>query len=379
MTTKVLVVGAGFSGAVIAYELAKKGIKCKLIDKRKHLGGNCYTEVDGETGILLHKYGPHIFHTDDLEVWNYLDRFVNLKPYVNRVKAIANNNVYSLPINLLTINQFFKKTFSPSEAKEFINSLTCKIERPLSFEDQALSFVGTELYEAFFKGYTKKQWGMEPSKLPASILKRLPLRFDYNDNYFSHSKQGIPENGYTVFFEKVLNHPNIEVALNQEFNKDDMKLFNHVFYSGSLDEYYNYTYGRLEYRTLDFELFRDLGDFQGTAVMNYCDESIPYTRITEHKHFMPWKKFDKTIYYKEFSRKAYRNEDIPYYPINLVEKQDKLENYKKLALVEPGVTFVGRLGRYQYMDMDVTIRQALDTSSIYLQCLKNKVKMPSWI
>jgi UDP-galactopyranose mutase len=363
------IIGAGFSGAVIGRELAEAGFEVNVFDQRSHLGGNCYTERDAETGVMLHRYGPHIFHTDDQEVWDYVQRYGQFEPFVNRVKAISRGRVYTLPINLLTINSFFGKTFNPKEAKDFITELGDKsIFEPVSFEEQALKFVGRELYEAFFKGYTLKQWGVHPKDLPASILKRLPVRFNYDDNYFNHKYQGMPRSGYTEIIQKILDHPKISVALGVKFEKDrsEFKGFDHLFYSGPLEAYFRFEHGHLAYRTLDFEKEVFHGDYQGTAVMNYCDQEVPFTRITEHKHFEPWETYEKTVIFKEYSRLCGDN-DIPYYPIRLTKDKDILKLYENLAKAEQGVTFVGRLGTYRYLDMDVTIREALDTVRNFLR------------
>lgn len=366
MTHRILIVGAGLSGAVIARRLADAGHAITVIDKRSHIAGNCYTERDAETGIMLHVYGPHIFHTDDEEVWAYVNTFQRFKPYVNRVKTTVGARVYLLPVNLHTINQFFGKTFRPDEARAFIASLAEGPDAdPRTFEEQALKFVGRELYEAFFKGYTRKQWGCDPSELPASILKRLPVRFDYNDNYFFHRFQGMPENGYTAMVEKILRHERIAFHLGTAFARRDAASFDHVFYSGPIDEYFGCDLGRLGYRTLDFEKFRYDGDYQGCAVMNYGDADVPFTRITEHKHFAPWEAHKKSICYREYSR-ACGADDIPYYPIRLAAEEALLGQYLERAALETGVTFVGRLGTYRYLDMDVTIREALDVSDAYL-------------
>lgn len=372
MSEKVLIIGAGFSGAVIARELAENGYQVKVIDKRSHIAGNCHTERDSETNVMVHQYGPHIFHTDDQEVWEYVTKHGEMMPYTNRVKSTVGDQVYSLPVNLHTINQFFGKAFRPQEAYDFIvNEQADKsIDEPQSFEEQALKFVGRDLYEAFFKGYTQKQWGMSPTKLPASILKRLPVRFNYDDNYFFHKYQGMPKDGYTVIVESILNHPNITVELNREFDHAELSGFDHVFYTGPLDGFYDYRLGRLGYRTLDFERHVDEGDYQGCAVMNYGEESVPFTRIAEHKHFTPWEKHDKTVYFKEYSRLC-GEEDIPYYPIRLVDEKTMLEQYVNLANQETKVTFVGRLATYRYLDMDVTIREALDVARAFLTAKEN--------
>lgn len=297
-------------------------------------------------------------------------------PYVNRVKATYNNQVFSLPINLHTINQYFNKTCSPDEARELIkNKGDSSIKEPKTFEEQALRFVGQELYEAFFKGYTIKQWGMSPSELPASILKRLPIRFNYDDNYFNHKYQGMPKEGYTSMIKNIADHPNISIELNRLYSKDDRSHYDHMFYSGPLDAFYEYQFGRLGYRTLDFEKFSHQGDYQGCAVMNYCEQEVPYTRITEHKYFAPWEKHDASVCYKEYSRACEEN-DIPYYPIRQVGEMAVLDKYLNLASDESDITFVGRLGTYRYLDMDVTIAEALNTAHKYLSSIEEQQKMP---
>lgn len=373
-----LLVGAGFSGAVIGRKLAEAGHKVDIIDQRSHIGGNCYTERDERTGVLVHVYGPHIFHTNDKEVWDYVNKFSKFMPYINRVKSTVDGKVYSLPINLLTINQFFNKALRPDEAKEFIESVADKsIADPQTFEEQGMRFVGKDLYQAFFEGYTKKQWGCNPSELPATILKRLPVRFNYDDNYFSHPYQGMPENGYTPIIEGILDHANIIVRVNTSFSREMHDDYDHVFFSGPLDAYFDHCEGRLGYRTLTFERFEYSGDYQGCAVMNYGNEKVPYTRITEHKHFAPWEEHQNSVCYREFSS-ACGPDDIPYYPIRLVNEKAMLEKYIDLANQTTGVTFVGRLGTYRYLDMDVTIREALDTANGFLACLENAENPPAF-
>ena len=364
---QIIIVGAGFSGAVIARYFADLDYKVTVIDSRNTVAGNCYSCRDEETQIMLHIYGPHIFHTDYEEVWNYLQKFGSWKPFINRVKAVTNDvsgkkQVFSMPINLHTINQFFGKTFSPKEAQEFIsNQADISIKEPKNFEEQALKFVGQDIYRAFFYGYTKRQWGVEPTQLPASILKRLPMRFNYNDNYFSHKFQAIPEDGYEVIVKNILAHKNIEVKLKTPFAKEMQDKFKHTFWSAPLDLYFNYEFGRLNYRSLDFEIIRDSGDFQGNAVINYCSQDVPYTRICEHKHFEYWRSFDKTIIYREIPKQCGEN-DIPYYPIRLTSSQKTLDCYIEKARELKNVTFVGRLGTYRYLDMDATIKEALNTA-----------------
>ncbi len=376
---KILLVGAGLSGAVIGRALAEAGHEITIVDSRDHIGGNCHTKRDDETNVMVHVYGPHIFHTDDIEVWEYVNRFETFRPYKNQVKTTSQGAVYSLPINLHTINQFYGKTMRPAEARTFLEEQAdTSIADPQTFEEQALRFVGPDLYEAFFKGYTEKQWGCSPTELPASILKRLPVRFNYDDNYFFHKFQGMPENGYTVMIERILEHPGITVHLNTTYIPQMGEAHDHVFYSGPLDGYFEFRLGRLGYRTLDFERFCDTGDYQGCAVMNYGDRGVPYTRITEHKHFSPWETHDGTVCYKELSR-ACGPDDIPYYPIRMVEEKSLLAEYVDLANATPGVTFVGRLGTYRYLDMDVTIREALDTADLFLKLHEKGEQIPAFI
>jgi len=363
------VVGAGFSGAVIARRLADAGHRVLVVDERTHLAGNCHTARDVQTGVMTHVYGPHIFHTSDERVWDYIRRFGDMIPYNHRVQAVTTRGVFSLPLNLLTINQFFGKTMGPAEARAFIAQKATPIADPRNFEEQGLALMGEELYRAFFAGYTAKQWGMDPKALPASILKRLPARFDYNDSYFAHRWQAMPRDGYTAIVEKIFEAPGIELRLACRFEDLDER-FAHIVYSGPVDRFFNFDLGRLGYRTLDFETFVETGDYQGTAVLNYCDPAVPFTRITEHKHFAPWEKdgFEKTICYREFSRNA-GEADIPYYPIRLVDEQKMLRDYIARARATPGVSFVGRLGTYRYLDMDVTIGEAITAGDVLIDAI----------
>lgn len=376
----ILIVGAGLSGAVIGRELADAGHRISVLEARNHVGGNCYTKRDAKSGVLIHVYGPHIFHTDDTEVWDYVNRFATFKPYRNRVKTTAGGRVYSLPINLHTINQFYGLTLRPDEARAFIEQQSDKtITDPQTFEEQALRFVGRDLYEAFFKGYTQKQWGCSPNDLPASILRRLPVRFNYDDNYFFHRFQGMPEEGYTCMIERILDHPAIDVHLNTRFSSDQASRYDHTFYSGPLDGWFDHRLGRLGYRTLDFEHFVYEGDYQGCAVMNFGDLSVPFTRITEHKHFAPWEQHEGSVCYREFSR-ACGPDDIPYYPIRLVDEKALLGDYVTLAEgVASGVTFVGRLGTYRYLDMDLTIREAFETAAAFKACVADGSRVPVFV
>jgi len=376
--TRFCIVGAGFSGAVIGRALAEAGHNVLVVDEREHVGGNCHTARDAETGVMTHVYGPHIFHTDDESVWRYVQRFGAMAPYRHRVQAMVGGRIFSLPVNLSTINQFFNKTMSPQEARAFLGERARPIPYPRNFEEQALGSIGEDLYHAFFRGYTLKQWGLEPKLLPLSVFKRLPVRFDHDDSYFSHRHQGIPLAGYTAMVEKILDVARLELRLGTRFETLD-ETFEHIVYSGPIDRFFDFRLGRLGYRTLDFETIRGVGDFQGAAVLNYCDEDVPYTRVTEHKHLAPWEKdgFDGTICYREFSRACGRG-DIPYYPIRLADEQGMLRRYIELARATPGVSFVGRLGTYRYLDMDVTIREASSAANALLSAIARGDRPPAF-
>jgi len=370
--------GAGFSSAVIARELAEAGHQATVYETRDHIGGNCYTERDDDSGVLVHRYGPHIFHTDNERVWEYINRFGEMKTYEHRVKTTVDGAVYSLPINLHTINQVFGETLSPGEAAEFIqNQADTSIDEPANFEEQAMKFVGEKMYKMFFHGYTRKQWGMEPTGLPASILKRLPVRFNYNDTYFNHPHQAMPADGYTPIIEAILDHPAITVHLSTALTPEQRADFDHVIWTGPLDAWFGFRHGRLGYRTLDFEEFRHEGDFQGTSVMNYGNVDVPFTRITEHKHFAPWEEHQSSVCFREFSR-LHEPEDIPYYPIRMVDDKELLNQYLDAANAESGVSFVGRLGTYRYLDMDVTIKEALDAADQMKAAVDTDASIPAF-
>jgi UDP-galactopyranose mutase len=378
VTASIVIVGAGFSGAVVARELAEQGIASWVVDGRDHVAGNAHTSRRSN-GVMVHEYGPHIFHTEHAHVWEYVNRFGSMERYNHRVKATSGGRVFSLPVNLHTINQFFGTTLSPSEAAAFISERAdSSIGTPVSFEDQALKFVGRELYEAFFRGYTQKQWGVAPTDLPASILARLPVRFSYEDSYFNHPYQAIPRDGYTPIVEAILDHPLIEVTLGRGVSPADVAGADHVFWSGPIDAYFGGQFGNLGYRTLDFVESEHTGDFQGCPVMNYCDLDIPYTRITEHKHFAPWETHEGTTVYTEYSRLA-GPADIPYYPIRQVREKEQLLRYVEAARSAAGVTFLGRLGTYRYLDMDVTIKEALEVAGSFLASLREKRPMASFV
>jgi UDP-galactopyranose mutase len=361
---RIAIAGAGFSGAVMARELAETGAyDIEVFEERAHLAGNCHTSRDAATGILLHHYGPHIFHTNRDDVWAYVNRFASWQPYTLRVRAVTGRGVFSLPINLLTINQLFGQRFRPAEAQAFVAGLgDASITDPQTFEEHALRFLGRDIYDTFFYGYTKKQWGVEPRQLPASILKRLPLRFDYDDSYLVGKYQGIPIDGYTALVERMLDHDAIHVRLGERFDAGDRAAFSHLFYSGPIDAYFGFELGRLQYRTLAFEREEAAGDYQGAAIVTYCEDSVPYTRITEHKHLAPWESHARTVVFREYAR-AMEPGDIPFYPVRLHAAKALLERYVRRASAETGVTFLGRLGTFRYLDMHVVIGEALDLAA----------------
>jgi len=366
MNKRIAVVGAGLSGAVVGHRLAGLGYLVDVFEQRDHVGGNCHTRRDADTGVMVHTYGPHIFHTDNRRVWEFVNQFDRFYPYVHRVLANTRGCVYFLPINLLTINQFFDVKCSPAQARALLESKADRtIVEPRTFEEQALRFVGRELYEAFFAGYTRKQWGRDPSELPASVLQRLPVRFTYDVGYYNDPYQGVPVSGYTKVVAKMLEKKGIRLYLNRVFERELCADYHHVFFSGPLDGFFQHALGRLEYRTLAFEAFTTQGDFQGCAVMNYCSSDFPYTRITEHKHFSPWESHGRTVCFREFSHPC-GVDDVPYYPIPMATQNSLLKGYEELAKEEQKVTFIGRLGTYRYLDMDDAVREALEATDRFL-------------
>ncbi|RYY71913.1 MAG: UDP-galactopyranose mutase [Chitinophagaceae bacterium] len=376
MSYKFLIIGAGLSGTVLANRLSKE-LDCAIDiwDERDHIAGNCHTKRDEKTGIMVHEYGPHIFNTDKKEIWDFVNSFMEFKPYVHRVKAMSNGKVYSLPVNLHTINQFFNKTLTPEEAKEFLETQADKtIDDPQNFEEQAMRFIGKDLYKAFFYGYTKKQWGCEPTELPASILKRIPVRFNYDDNYHNNIYTGIPAEGYTALIEKFIENEKITVTLNKKFDgTQDTSNYEHVFYTGPIDAWFQFKYGRLGYRTVTFETIYAKGDVQGVTQMNYCDADVPHTRITEHKHFTYWEKHDETICFKEFSKET-TSDDLPYYPKRLEQDKALLMQYRADAEKLEKVSFLGRLATYRYMDMHNVIGEALTYATEFMNALRDNKK-----
>lgn len=353
-----LIVGSGFFGSICAREITDKGYKCLVIEKRNHIGGNCYTE--NKEGINIHKYGPHIFHTSNKEIWDYVNKFATFNNFINRPKAYYQNKLYSFPINLFTLHQIYGVT-TPEQAKQKLEEVRVNKDNPQNLEEWIVSQVGVEIYQMFIKGYTTKQWGRYPIDLPPSIIKRLPIRFDHNDNYYNDTYQGIPIGGYTQIFEKLLS--GVEVRLNEDYlnNKQTFNnLCKKVIYTGPIDAFYDYKFGKLNYRSLKFETQKiDVADYQGNAVVNYTELHYPETRIVEHKHF-DYKNTDFTYITREFPRE-YENGMDPYYPINDKINTPIYEKYKKLADVEPNVIFGGRLAEYRYYDMHQVIASALHT------------------
>ncbi|MEO8354197.1 MAG: UDP-galactopyranose mutase [Chthoniobacteraceae bacterium] len=374
-----LVVGAGLAGSVLARELVSRSdCRVTIFEERPHLAGNCHTERDSRSGVMVHTYGPHIFNTDRADVWEYVNQFVSFGPFVNRVKAKIDRGVFSLPVNLQTINQFFGKCFNPKEARDFVASLGDKsIGEPANFEEQALKSLGRELYEAFFYGYTKKQWGCEPTELPASILKRLPVRFNYDDNYYNTTYQGIPREGYSEMVRRILEHERISVQLNARFEPTDRGKFDHVFYTGPIDAFFGFELGRLGYRTVTFERIDAVGDYQGNAVINYPGMEATHTRIHEHKHFTPWETHERTVTFREFSKET-SPDDLPYYPKRLAPDLKLLRAYQNLAEKEVGVSFLGRLATYRYLNMDQVIGESLDFAGQFIASLSRGEKPPSF-
>jgi UDP-galactopyranose mutase len=372
-----LVVGSGFAGAVLARELADHtDHSIDVIDARDHIGGNCHTHREPETGITVHTYGAHIFHTSDRQVWNYVQRFTEMMPFINRPKASIDKGIFSLPVNLHTINQYFGKKFSPSEARQFVDSIRRHdIERPRNFEEQALHFMGDELYRAFFHGYTKKHWGCEPEQIPASVLKRLPLRFNYNDNYYSSIYQGIPREGYTAIFERLLDHPRISLTLNHRWQPSDGQAYDHVFYSGPLDGFFGHRRGRLGYRTVFWERQIETGDVLGHPGINFPSLDVTFTRRREHKHYEYWKQHEKTIVFTEYSKET-GTEDEPYYPKRLAADKALLQGYLGDCLQTERTSFLGRLGLYKYMDMHQVIAESLSLAREFIAAIASGEPRP---
>jgi len=361
-----VVVGSGFFGLTIAERCAAElDLKVLVLERRSHLGGNAYSEREPETGIEVHKYGAHLFHTSNERVWEYVNRFTSFTNYQHRVFGKYAGQVYSLPMNLNLINVFFGKSHTPDEARALIAEQSSEIrtEDATNLEEKAISLIGRPLYEAFIKGYTAKQWQTDPKELSADIITRLPVRYTFDNRYFNDKYEGLPTDGYTAWLERMAEHPNIEVRLETDFFDvaDDYKGRVPIVYTGPVDEYFGNAEGRLSWRTVDLEAeVVDVDDFQGCAVMNYNDADVPYTRIHEFKHFHPERTYlpGKTVIVHEYSRFA-GDDDEPYYPVNTAEDRAKLVKYRDLAKKEPMVLFGGRLGTYKYLDMHMAIASAL--------------------
>ena len=366
-----IVVGSGFFGLTIAERTATLLDKRVLVlERRPHLGGNAYSEADPETGIEVHKYGAHLFHTSNKRVWDYVNEFTDFTGYQHRVFTQYQGQVYTFPMNLALINQFFGRSFSPEEARALVAEQASEINTAAAqnLEEKAISLIGRPLYEAFVRGYTAKQWQTDPRELSEAIITRLPVRYNFNNRYFNDTYEGLPVDGYTAWLSRMADHPNIEVRCGVDYFdvRDDIPARTPTVYTGPLDRYFDYADGRLGWRTLDFEreVLAEVGDFQGTPVMNYADEDVPFTRILEFRHFHPERTHyptDKTVIVREFSRFA-KEDDEPYYPINTPEDRTKVESYRERARAEArdhNVIFGGRLGTYQYLDMHMAIGSAL--------------------
>ncbi|TFV94933.1 UDP-galactopyranose mutase [Orlajensenia leifsoniae] len=372
MQVDLLVVGAGFFGLTVAERAAEElGLKVLVIDRRSHIGGNAYSAPDPETGIEVHQYGAHLFHTSNKSVWEYVNRFTEFTDYRHRVYTDYHGEVYPLPINLGTINQFFRSAHSPAEARALIaeQSQEFSTADAANLEEKGISLIGRPLYEAFIRDYTSKQWQTPATELPAEVISRLPVRYTYDNRYFNDTYEGLPVDGYTAWIEKMADHPNIEVRLDtdffdesQEWNKAATVGRLPIVYTGPIDRYFDYKGGELSWRTLDFEReVIETGDYQGTPVMNYADADVPYTRIHEFRHFHPerdWYPTDKTVIMREYSRFA-SHDDEPYYPVNTAADREALLAYRELQSGEDAVFFGGRLGTYQYLDMHMAIGSAL--------------------
>ena len=368
--TDLLVVGSGFFGLTVADRCARElGLTVQVIDRRDHLGGNAYSEVEPQTGIEVHRYGAHLFHTSNARVWEYVNRFTSFTGYQHRVYTTHRGEVFPMPINLGTINQFNHSAFTPDEARAWVTAHASGLQaEPRNLEEKAISLIGEPLYEAFIKGYTAKQWQTDPRELSADIISRLPVRYTYDNRYFSDTFEGLPTDGYTAWLERMVDHPNITVTLDADFfdgtqpwNKTATVGQLPVVYTGPVDRYFDFAHGELSWRTLDFESeVMPVGDFQGTSVMNYADVDVPYTRIHEFRHFHPERGYpdDATVIMREFSRFAARK-DEPYYPVNTGEDRQRLLAYRELGRGEKDVVFGGRLGTYQYLDMHMAISSAL--------------------
>lgn len=360
-----VVVGSGFYGLTIAEHAASAGYRVLVIEKRLHIGGNAYTFREPETDIEVHQYGSHLFHTSNLRVWDYVNRFTAFNAYRHHVYSVSHGKIYSMPINLGTLASFFGQSLSPSDARKLIASQIAEadITSVDNLESKAISLIGRPLYEALVRGYTKKQWELDPKELPAAIITRLPVRFSFDSRYFSDTWEGLPQEGYTPWLMRMAEHELISLHIGVDFF--DIKALipknTPIVYTGPLDRYFNYTEGELQWRTLDFDIqVLGVDDFQGNSVINYADENIPYTRIHEFKHLHPERSnvSGKTVVSYEFSRRASK-QDEPYYPVNSEQDKNRLKRYRDRAKKEPQTFFGGRLGSYKYLDMHMAIGSAM--------------------
>lgn len=374
MTYDLIVVGSGLFGLTVAERAASQlGKRVLIVERRTHLGGNAYSEAEPETGIEIHKYGAHLFHTSNKKVWDYVNQFTDFTGYQHRVFAMHAGTAYQFPMGLGMINQFFGRYYTPDEARELIAEQASEIDSKdaSNLEEKAISLIGRPLYEAFIRDYTAKQWQTDPKNLPASNITRLPVRYNFNNRYFNDTYEGLPVDGYAAWLERMADHELIDVRLRTDWFdvRDELRAESPdapVVYTGPLDRYFDFSAGKLGWRTLDFHTeVRQTGDFQGTPVMNYNDADVPYTRIHEFRHFHPEREDrypkDKTVIMKEYSRFAEEG-DEPYYPINTPEDREMLKAYRELAAAEVRdnrVLFGGRLGTYQYLDMHMAIASAL--------------------
>ena len=371
MNYDLVVVGSGLFGLTIAEQAASRwGLRVAIVERRSHLGGNAYSEIDPETGIEVHKYGAHLFHTSNERVWEYVNRFTSFTSYVHRVWTTVDGVVYPMPVNLGTINQFFSAAYGPDEARALIAQQAAEVDGQeiTDFESKGVSLVGRPLFEAFFKNYTAKQWQTDPKDLPASIISRLPVRYNYDSRYFNDKYEGLPVDGYTAWMERMVASDLIDVYLDTDFFDPENPLNKvavvgkvPVVYTGPVDRYFDYSAGDLSWRTVDFEKeVVDTGDYQGCSVMNYGDIDVPFTRIIEFRHFHPERDYQdkKTVIFREFSRFADHG-DEPYYPVNTAQDRERLEQYRELMKNEDRVFFGGRLGTYKYLDMHMAIASAL--------------------
>ncbi len=365
-TADLVVVGSGFYGLTVARRMAdERGLRVVVLERRPHLGGNAYSETEPQTGIEVHRYGAHLFHTSNQRVWDYVRRFTDFTSYQHRVFTVSKGQTYPMPINLGTICQYFGRHLSPTEARALVREHAGEMapEDITNLEDKAISLIGRPLYEAFVRGYTEKQWQTDPRELPAEIISRLPVRYTFDNRYFSDTWEGLPVDGYTAWLERMADHELVDVVLDVDWFsvRQHVPQGTPVVYTGPLDRYFGYAEGRLGWRTLDFEQeVLPVGDFQGTSVVNYADSDVPWTRIHEFRHFHPERDYptDRTIVVREYSRTA-EGDDEPYYPISTPADRAVLARYRERAAAEPDVYFGGRLGTYQYLDMHMAIASAM--------------------